>query len=831
MKNRILLILIMFVFVAQSQVVSNNTELQSAISNATAGTTIILANGIWNNTIISINKTGAAANPITIKAQNPGQVFLQGAPQISLGGNFIIFEGFVFKNPSNLVSVSGGSKTTIEPIIEFRDASNNECNNCKVTNIKIDSFNGTASQATDTFKWIIIYGQYNEISHSSFIGKNGVGSIINDNRDNAKANYTKIHHNYFAERTPVGDLNALNDQDAIRIGNSATSLSDSYTEVYNNFFYKWSGEIEVISNKSGKNKYYNNTFRDYSGALTLRHGNNCDVFDNYFLANNYPMSGGVRVMGEGHKVYNNYIEGIRSRKEDGSSSNGTGGINIANGKSDGVLNGYLPVIDAIIVNNTLVNCDYGIRVGTTFDSNTQNVAPNNVIIGNNIIFLDEVITNASSNRALQVVTQLTGDSKYENNIKQTGIWDSFGTVSATGNINVESGLLVSGADFYRLPSGSSAINYGAGTYNFLTEDVLGSSRPTTFFDAGAEEYGGNGTNFPYKEEDVNVKIGFLSSPSPYISLSTNALEFNKTENSSSFDISSNVDWNISEEASWISINPISGSNGSTVTVTVLENSTGVNRSATITVSQNGGGESSTLIVNQSNGVFIPSNAEKITGLTVTGVGTQTGGINIPENTLDSNTSTRWSGESYTGSAYLTYNLQCPKIISSVKIYFLNGDTRTSSFKIATSIDGVNFTDATGIVTSSLAAGFQNFPLISNPTVQYVRILGYGNSSPSGWNSYQEVEIYGENTCSILNNYDAVLKENKLILYPVPVKDGYLNLNSKTASIGSVKIFDVLGKVLFFQKIESTTAKLDVSHLTSGVYFLKTDTTISRFVVN
>jgi len=204
---------------------------------------------------------------------------------------------------SNLIS----SNSKIEPIIEFRDSSNNECNNCTVTNIKIDSYNGTSAQSTDIFKWIILYGSYNEVSHSSFVGKYGVGSIINDNRSDGQANYHKIHHNYFASRTPVGVVNDLNDQDAIRIGTSTTSLSDSFTEVYDNLFYDWSGEVEIISNKSGKNKYYNNTFKDYQGTLTLRHGNDCEVYNNYFFADNNQFSGGIRVIGEGHKIYNNYI--------------------------------------------------------------------------------------------------------------------------------------------------------------------------------------------------------------------------------------------------------------------------------------------------------------------------------------------------------------------------------------------------------------------------------------------------------------------------------------------------------------------------------------------
>ncbi|MEN3322830.1 chondroitinase-B domain-containing protein [Mariniflexile soesokkakense] len=506
MNNRILILLLLLLLVCNvhAQYVTTNTELTNAINAATAGSTITLKNQTWTNVQISINKNGNLANPITIKAETPGNVFFEGVTNVKMGGGYIYFEGVVFQNPP--ASVSTGT-----PLIDFR-ASSTDCNNCKVTNIKIDAFNQGASQQTSVFKWVLLRGANNEVSYSSFVGKHGVGSIINDNRDSSNPNYHKIHHNFFANRTPQGTsaVNADNDQDAIRIGSSSTSLSNSFTEVYDNYFYNFSGEIEVISNKSGSNKYYNNTFENYQGALTLRHGNNCEVYNNFFLANSNPFSGGVRVMGENHKIYNNYIEGVRSRYENGSLSNGVGGINIANGRTDGVLNGYLPVKNLTIVNNTFVNCDYGIRIGTAFNS-TQSVAPDNVIIGNNIIFLDAVIPNASSNRAIQVVTQLTGtSSKYENNMKQTGNWDSFGAVTATGNIDVISGLLASGSDFYRIPASSDAIDYGVGSYSFLTQDILGGNRETAF-DAGAEEYGAAGTKGPYKLVDVGVKVGFGAS--------------------------------------------------------------------------------------------------------------------------------------------------------------------------------------------------------------------------------------------------------------------------------------------------------------------------------
>jgi|TARA_B110000259_G_scaffold22223_1_gene22865 poly(beta-D-mannuronate) lyase len=477
-----------------SQQVSTNYELNAAISNASAGTTIILANQTWTDVQININKTGTESNPITIKAQTPGNVFFEGRSNISLGGSYIIFEGVIFQNASGLIT----NEDKIEPIIEFRDTSNNDCVNCIVRNIKIDSYNGTSSQETLKFKWIIIYGEYNEVSYSSFIGKNGVGSIINDNHNNSTPDYSKIHHNYFADRVPVNnDVNGLNDQDAIRIGVSTTSLSDSFTEVYDNFFNNWSGEVEIISNKCGSNKYYNNTFRDFQGTLTLRHGNNTEVYGNYFFANNNSFSGGIRVIGEDHKIYNNYIEGVNHRKPSGSGSGATGGINVSNGKPNSALNEYYQVKNVQIINNTLVNCDLAIRIGTKVNS-ALTLAPENLIVANNIML-------NSSDSAFEETTVPFGTSIYEGNITQNGNWDLINGLNS--NQTVTSGLLTSGSDFYNITSGSAALNSGLGTYNFLTTDITGGIRSTDF-DTGAEEFNSGGTNLPYSIADVGLKLGF-----------------------------------------------------------------------------------------------------------------------------------------------------------------------------------------------------------------------------------------------------------------------------------------------------------------------------------
>jgi poly(beta-D-mannuronate) lyase len=490
MKDSILLSIFVFFLICttKAQLVTNNTELQAAITNASAGSEIILSNGTWNNVFININKSGNSSLPITITAQNPGSVFMTGNSRVYMRGNYVTISGLVFQNPSNLV-VSG---STIEPIFEL-----NQCDNCKVINNKIDTYNGTEAQKTMKFKWVyIVDGQYNEIAHNSFIGKYGIGSIINDNRSLANADYLKIHHNYFADRTPINGINDDNDQDAIRIGTSTTSLSDSFSEVYENYFYNFFGEIEIISNKSGQNKYYNNTFRKYGGGLTLRHGNNCEVYGNYFFAENNDFTLGVRLIGEGHKVYNNYIEGINSFKPSGSSSSVTGGINVMNGVLNSPLNGYYQVKNAQVVNNTFVNCDYALRIGTSLGGDQ---APENLTVANNIMY------NTSIN-AYQINTTPIGTSVSEGNIT-----------------NLSNSDIADDGNFHRLTSGSSPIDASLGSYSFLTQDILEGNRDGDV-DAGAEEFGANGIKLPYKAVDVGETIGFLSSQSPSLSIKVNSLQ-------------------------------------------------------------------------------------------------------------------------------------------------------------------------------------------------------------------------------------------------------------------------------------------------------------------
>lgn len=796
---------------AFSQVVSNNSQLQTAIGNAQPGSKITLANRVWNDLSIVLNKNGTANNSIVITAETPGNVFIEGNSNIVLSGSYLELSGLVFRNASGL-----NTATKMTPIIEL-----DGCDNCIITNNKIDAYNGSEDQSKNVFKWILVDGKRNEISYNSFLGKNGIGSIINDNRKDNSANYTKIHHNYFANRTPTGGiLNEFNNQDAIRIGTSGTSLSNSFSEVYENYFYNFISEVEVISNKSGANKYYNNTFRDYAGSLTLRHGNNCEIYGNFFFPGNNAYSGAVRIIGEGHKVYNNYIEqvdtynGLRL-------SQAAGGINITNGKINPELNGYHQVKDAIIINNTFVNCGYGIRMGTKIKADLT-LAPSNVEVSNNIFL------NTLAN-AYEELTKPT-NSIIQGNIKQSGIWDLVN--GSNQNITVDSGLLVTGSNFYKVPSGSDAIGYGIGDFPFLTNDILGGSRSSSNFDAGAEEFGANGTRSPFKASDVGVIVGFLGDgPAQVLSTSTNTSSFSKKPSTNTFNIFSNGAWEITTNSSWLTVSPTSGTGDRVISVSVLENTTGNNREDDIIISQRIGALTKTVSISQFKIDYVPT---EIIPISVSGKGSQA--PNNPVNVLDNVFITRWSGNSGTGDAYLDFDLGCKQLVTSVRIQFHNGQQRQSSFKILTSSDNISYQDVTGILKSSgTTVDYERFDFSSSLNTQYFRIQGLGNSSSSPnnsvYNSYLEVEILGKPIdCDVLSVEEENL--NSITIYPIPVTQGELMIKSPKININTITIFSITGKLLTNNNYTRNTnsVTLDLKTFNSGVYFLNINNTVTTKIV-
>lgn len=785
-----------------AQVVNNTTELRNAINSATSGTTITLADGTWKDVFIDIDKIGTADAPITITAQNAGAVLMTGNSRVYMEGNYITVSGLVFQDPANLVA----SSSEIEPVIELK-----RCNNCKVLNNKIDAYNGTESQKTLKFKWVFITdGQYNEIAYNSFLGKYGIGSIINDNRQLSNADYLKIHHNYFAGRRPINGVNDDNDQDAIRIGTSTTSLSNSFSEVYANYFYDFMGEVEIISNKSGQNKYYNNTFRDYSGTLTLRHGNNCEVYGNYFLAGNNIFSGGVRVIGEGHKIYNNYIEDINYRKPSGAGSSTTGGINVSNGRPNSALSGYYQVKNTQIINNTFVNCDYALRIGTQVKSDLS-LAPENLTVANNIMY------NTSID-AYQITTEPIGTSLSEGNLT-----------------NLSDSDVIDDGNFHRLTEGSSPIGTGEGDYDFLTQDILGGNRDANY-DAGAEEFGANGIDLPYSEGDVGVTVGFGASSNPTLAIADSPITFDVNGGTTTFEIIANVDWEITTNLSWLNFDLSDGSGSRTITVSATENTTGAERTGAIAINEVAGGNglSTELTAIQLN-TFLPL---EIPIVATSSVGMQIKDEIAEENIYNDDISNYWTGNpDEEPEVSITMDLSCRHELTEIGINFWKADERTTTFSIAVAKEAEGpFTTIIDTQTSAAGSAVSTEQLFSlNSTIgRFVKFIGIGNSSASNWTSIANINIYGNIACaSTTSIFDQHPLDPSIKIFPVPTADGLLTISSIDNRLGRIEVYNVAGQnVLTTDGNGNYSKQIDVNQLVKGTYFIKLERIgRAKFIIN
>lgn len=319
---------------AEQYFVDGQAEYARIASRLTAGDTVILANGEWRDFDLQISGEGSEGKPITLMAEQPGQVFLTGRSSLRLGGNHILVTGLVFKD---------GYSPRGE-VISFRTSKENVANNSRVTATVIDGF--SKPDRYDGDDWVALFGRNNRFDHNHLVGKTnqGVTLVVRLDAEESRQNRHRIDGNYFGPRPVLGS----NGGETIRIGTSTYSMYDSETLVENNVFDRCDGEIEIISSKSGRNVFRNNLFLRSSGTLTLRHGDNNLVERNVFLGGGKDHTGGIRVINKGQVVRFNYMEGLR----------GTGfasALTMMNGVPNSPVNRYVQVQNARVERNTVVD--------------------------------------------------------------------------------------------------------------------------------------------------------------------------------------------------------------------------------------------------------------------------------------------------------------------------------------------------------------------------------------------------------------------------------------------------------------------------------------------
>jgi len=403
--------------------VNSISELQSRINGALPGDVITVVDGVYTTTsAITINRQGTATAPIKIVARSIGGVQITGAQgfNVTSPAAYIVIEGFLLTHVSGRNQIRSGATHIV--------------------------FSQNIFECTGDGAYLTIAGHDAEITRNEFRNKHTVGNMIDVRGSGSQiAQRVWIHHNYFHDFVSPGE----NGAETIRFGLSGLSLSRGFGLIEYNLFVRATGENEMLSIKSGSNTIRYNTLIESPGAqITLRHGNENLVYGNYLRATD-----GIRIFGDRHQVFSNYLEA------------NSGGINIGNG--DGEVADGAPLTshdrpdDCVVSFNTLVN-------------NARNfymTGRTNGLGATNTVFVNNILQGGGAAASLNGV--YTG-GVWGGNI----VWQTAGVQSMPAGTydEVDPLLQPDFAGIFRPQRGSPAIDSATGDYPVVID------LPTVMFD-------------------------------------------------------------------------------------------------------------------------------------------------------------------------------------------------------------------------------------------------------------------------------------------------------------------------------------------------------------
>jgi poly(beta-D-mannuronate) lyase len=225
-----------------------------------------------------------------------------------------------------------------------------------------------------------------------------------------------------------------------------------------NLFEDCAGENELISIKASAVTLRYNTIRNCPAQFTLRHGNKCLVYGNYFI--NTP---GLRIFGDDHIIHSNYFENCNPA------------ITIGNGDGEVTDGAKLTAHDrpdrVLIAFNTLVDNKTNILQG----GRKEGMGATFITVAYNII---------QGGGAAAAISGPYSDGTWKGNMlyKTNGAGD----MPKVGYQITDPKLGRDAAGVFHLLPGSPAINKVSENYLSIATDMDGQARIAPF-DAGADE--------------------------------------------------------------------------------------------------------------------------------------------------------------------------------------------------------------------------------------------------------------------------------------------------------------------------------------------------------
>lgn len=414
--------------------VKNLSALQRSIDAARPGDEIILAAGTYEaNAPIVIRVCGSFTHPITISGDSIGNTEITGGNgfRLEAPASHITIRGFKFTHKSD--------RAAMQPGTSF----------CRFTR--------NIFQTSGEGNYLSIMGSDHQVDYNTFQHKNALGKFIGVRGEGSQiAERLWIHHNYFFDFLPQKG----NGAEALQFGLSGYSLSSSHSLLEHNLFEQCAGENELISIKASFVTVRYNTIRDCKAQFTLRHGNHCEVYGNYFLR-----TPGLRIFGDDHTISSNYFEQCKP-----AINIGNGGAEVADGAD---LRSHDRPDRVLIIFNTLVNNEENITrtvrekgIGSTF-----------ITIAYNIIQGGGEAVSIKGNDYIHPTWK--GNIIFNTN--------GSGQLPDTAFTLVDPLLAKDQYGVYHLSKESPARGHGKNSYRLLTTDMDGQLRTGTL-DAGADQY-------------------------------------------------------------------------------------------------------------------------------------------------------------------------------------------------------------------------------------------------------------------------------------------------------------------------------------------------------
>lgn len=427
--------------------VADSAALASAMSAATAGTTIVLADGDYAIGKLSA-KLGTRDAPVTIRAAHPGLARVTGGQLEVKDSAYVVVRGLDWVNTNTL-------KLTASRYVRLTD-----------NHFRLGTASGT--------HWVLVSGEnsgHNRIDHNTFEHKTVLGNYVTVYGGQSQVSqYDRIDHNLFADEAAQD----TNGGEAVRLGVSQLSESSAHATVEYNLFEDCDGDAEIVSVKTSDNTVRYNTFRESAGVLSARRGDRNAFYGNVFLGNGKSGTGGIRLYGEDQLVYDNYFAGLTGSGFTAAIQLDGGTVTADADHTDPSLWAeHWQVRHAVVTHNTFVGNASNVDTGANYTyPPVDSVVADNVVVG-------------STGPLYHEAKPPTGQAYLGNVAWPTGA-ATVGLDLPADQIRVADPRLVADGEIAHLAAGSPAVDAATGDFPYVTDDVDGQPRDARP-DIGADE--------------------------------------------------------------------------------------------------------------------------------------------------------------------------------------------------------------------------------------------------------------------------------------------------------------------------------------------------------